>query len=201
MSAPVRFSVPIKKARPRGARLIEGFSPKLGRRVSCHSRAAFELWLGAEADPTIQTFCERPVAIDVDGRERLVDFWVRHVDHEALLLAADEDTVLPNDWHGIRVRRIGVADLAASRMWCANWERMLPVINLTRDCVTKQHLADVRRYVGEPMPLARIEREFVTNDAMWVRGAVFRLLAAGRVIAPSLRTDRLWLQTTFEPAL
>jgi hypothetical protein len=76
---------------------------------------------------------------------------------------------------------------------------MLPVINLTRDCVTKQHLADVRRYVKEAMPLARIEREFVTNDAMWVRGAVFLLLAAGRVTAPSLRTDRLSLQTCFEP--
>jgi hypothetical protein len=52
---------------------------------------------------------------------------------------------------------------------------MLPVINLTRDRVTKQHLADVRRYIRELMPLARIEREFVANDVMWVRGAVFRL--------------------------
>ena len=192
--------MPIKRARPRGARLIEGFSPKLGRRVSCHSRAAFELWLDAEADPHIQTFCERPVAIDAGGRERLVDLWVRHADHEALLLAADEDTALPTKWDGIEIRRIGVADLAATHTWIGNWERMLPVINLTRDCVTKQHLADVRRYVREPMPLARIEREFVTNDAMWVRGAVFRLLAAGRVTAQSLRTDRLSLQTCFEPA-
>jgi len=191
--------MPIKKARPRGARLIEGFSPKLGRRVSCHSRAAFELWLGVEADPTIQTFCERPVAIDVDGRERLVDVWVRHADYEALLLAADEDTALPAEWNGIEVRRISAADLAAAHAWIANWERMLPVINLTRDCVTKQHLADVRCYVREPMSLAHIEREFVTNDAMWVRGAVFRLLAAGRLIAPSLRTDCLSLQTCFGP--
>jgi hypothetical protein len=200
MSDSVRFSMPIKKARPRGARLIEGLSSKLGRRVSCHSRAAFELWLGAEADPDIQTFCERPVVIEVGGRERTIDLWVRHADHEALLLVADEDSAPPAEWNGIEVRRVGGADLAASRTWIANWEHMLPVINLTRDCVTKQHLADVRRYVRELMPLARIEREFVTNDAMWVRGAVFRLLAAGRLIAPSLRTDRLSLQTCFEPA-
>ena len=93
-----------------------------------------------------------------------------------------------------------MAELAATRQWTSNWERMLPVITLTRDCVSKAHLEDVRRHVNAPMSLARIEREFVTNDAMWVRGAVFRLLAAGRLMAPSLRIERLSLQTLFEPA-
>lgn len=192
--------MPIKKARPRGARLIEGYSPKLGRRVSCHSRAAFELWLGLEADPSVRSFCERPAIMTVEGHERVLDLWACQSDQEAFLVLADDNAKLPADWLGIPVRRIDVAELAAARQWISNWERMLPIITLTRDFVSKSHLEDVLRHVNAPMSLARIEREFVTNDVMWVRGTVFRLLAAGRLIAPSLRIDRLSLQTLFEPA-
>jgi hypothetical protein len=177
-----------------------GYSPKLGRRVSFHSRSAFEHWLGLESDPTALSFCERPAMMNVEGHERVLEMWVRHAGHEEFQLIADDGAKWPGEWMGIRVRRIGVADLAASRMWVSNWERMLPVINLTRDCVSKQHLSDVERYIREPMPLARIEREFVTGDPMWIRGAVFRLLATGRLVAPALRTERLSLQTLFELA-
>ena len=135
----------------------------------------------------------------IDECERTVDMWVRYADREAFLLLADDDAKFPADWLSIQVHRVTAADLAATRVWISNWERMLPTINLTRDCVTKQHLAEVRRYVKEPMPLARIEREFVTSDAMWVRGAIFHLLATGNLIAPSLRKERLSLHTVFEP--
>jgi len=199
MSEHVRFSTPIKNKRPRGARLIEAFSPKVGRRVRFHSRQAFEVWLGAEADPAVLSFCERPAVMTVDECERTLDMWVRYADREAFLLLADDDAKLSGDWLSTPVRRITAADLAATRVWTSNWERMLPTINLTRDSVSKHHLAEVRRYVKEPMPLARIEREFVTSDPMWVRGALFRLLATGSLIAPSLRTERLSLQTLWEP--
>ncbi len=58
MSAP-RYTQPTKITRPRGSRLIETYSPELGRRVSFYSRVAFELWLGLEADSVVMTFCER----------------------------------------------------------------------------------------------------------------------------------------------
>jgi len=47
MSAP-RYTQPHKSSRPRGARLIETYSPKLGRQVSFYSRAAFEGPVGAK---------------------------------------------------------------------------------------------------------------------------------------------------------
>jgi hypothetical protein len=47
--------------RPRGARLIEGFSPKLGRRLQFFDHATFGVWIGLEATPDVITFCERPI--------------------------------------------------------------------------------------------------------------------------------------------
>jgi hypothetical protein len=198
MNAP-RYSQPGKMSRPRGARLIETYSPKLGRRVSLYSRAAFELWLGLEADPDVIVFCERPATFDVNGREHVLDMWVQCESGEHFIKHTD-DTTIPLEWNGLPVKRIADADLAATRMWSGNWERMMPVITLTRDYLTKQHLQDVRRHIGESMPLMRIERELGANDAMWLRGACYRLLADGVLMAPTLRTERLSLLTCFAPA-
>ena len=46
-----RFGSPVDVPRPRGARLLEAFSPKLGRRVRLFDHAAFEQWIQLEADP------------------------------------------------------------------------------------------------------------------------------------------------------
>lgn len=196
---PPRYSQPCQSIRPRGARLIETYSPKLGRRVSVYSRAAFQLWLGLEADSEVVTFCERPAVLTTDGREHVLDMWVRRKTGEHFVKYT-EDLQLPPLWNDLPVHRKVDADLAATRIWTSNWERMLPVINLTRDCVTRQHMADVRRHVRDGMPLMRIERELGAEDPMWLRGAVYRLLAAGILVAPTLRTEPLSLLTCFEPA-
>ena len=52
-----RFSEPIDMARPRGARLLEAFSPKLGRLIRHFDRAAFDYWVVLEADPGVEIFC------------------------------------------------------------------------------------------------------------------------------------------------
>jgi hypothetical protein len=46
--------------RPRGARLIEGFSPKLERRLQFFDHATFAVWIALEATPDVISFCERP---------------------------------------------------------------------------------------------------------------------------------------------
>ena len=58
-SAP-RFVTPMSTPRPRGARLLTAFSPKLGRTVRAFDHAAFEQWVRFEVDPSILTFCEHP---------------------------------------------------------------------------------------------------------------------------------------------
>ena len=80
------FAVPLETVRPRGSRLLEAFSPKLGRRVRLFDHRRFQQWLRLEADPAVLTFCERPARLDPQPDARLVDFWVRHRDGQAMLL-------------------------------------------------------------------------------------------------------------------
>ena len=41
-------------------RVIESYSPKLGRRMQCFGEPVFRQWIRLEADPTVQAFCEHP---------------------------------------------------------------------------------------------------------------------------------------------
>jgi hypothetical protein len=45
--------IPIDMPRPRGARLIEEFSPKLGRRLQFFENAAFAVWIALKATPYV----------------------------------------------------------------------------------------------------------------------------------------------------
>lgn len=40
-----RFCVPVIQTRPKGARLLEGFSPKLKRRVQLFDYSSFSVWI------------------------------------------------------------------------------------------------------------------------------------------------------------
>ena len=74
-SGPV-YARPLPFVRRASDRRIEVFSPKLGRRLSLMSYAAWQLWLALEANPAASTFCERPTFIAGSPR-RIIDFWVR----------------------------------------------------------------------------------------------------------------------------
>ena len=93
-SAPRVFE-PLDAPRPKGARLLEAFSPKLGRRVRLFDHAAFEQWIGLEADPTVLCLCERPARLGVKRDGRLIDFWVRRHDREEMMLLDRGDRAQP----------------------------------------------------------------------------------------------------------
>jgi hypothetical protein len=116
MDESARFSAPVSIPRPRGSRLIEAFSPKLGRRLRCLGRHAFDQWIRLESDPAVLAFCERPLALDEGDNKRLIDYWVRTRDQEALLIIGDEPQV-PNMTIGnesLPVRSVPLAELACA---------------------------------------------------------------------------------------
>src|SRR5687767_4396418 len=92
MDDSARFLSPTPVPRPRGSRLIEAFSPKLGRRLQCFGRHAFDQWIRLESDPAVLTFCERPLALNGDDK-RGVDYWVRSPNQEILLVVGDDPTL------------------------------------------------------------------------------------------------------------
>lgn len=201
MKDSTRFQSAVATARPRGIRVIEAYSPKLGRRLQCFGELAFAQWICLEADPAIQTFCERPVHLDLGEGKRLADFWARSNDSETLLLVDDtcQASTVVIDGIALPVRAIPPAELAAAQRWIANWTRMLPVMTSCRQLIPPSLLQSLLKFIGEPMPLSRIEQEFVTSDPTLVRAAVFSLLHQGQLRAPQLHTDLLSFSTCFQP--
>ncbi|KML38953.1 hypothetical protein VL15_38665 [Burkholderia cepacia] len=194
---------PVVVVRPRGAHRFETFSPKLARRVTLYRRPALAQWLVLESEPAVRAFCERPGYVRLDGQRILADFWVRYVDCQELIVLPDPMAMpdgqpqAPIAADAMTVRLIAPAELAASRVWGENWQRMLPCLIAARGLLSESLLDDITRFVAHPQPLLAIERAFSTGDPMPVRAAVFSLLHAGRIQAPALHTEALSLLTSF----
>lgn len=194
---------PIALDRPRGAHRLEAFSLKAGRRLTLYRESALEQWVMLEADPAVTAFCERPGFVQSGAKLYLVDFWVRYVDRQELVILFDSDAELVLeppvilDSSRLTVRSIQPSDIAASRAWIGNWKRMLPCLVATRGLVPPLLSNEIERFVARPHRLLSIEREFTTGDPILVRAAVFGLLHAGRVQAPELRAHELSLLTEF----
>ena len=202
MDESARFSAPLSLPRPRGARVIEAFSPKLARRVQSFGRRAFDLWICLEADPDVVAFCERPTYAGLLTNKTLIDFWVRYRDREAFLLLEGEamsSSVEVGDG-SLPVRVVPTAELAAARCWISNWERMLPCMVACRTSLTSALLHTIAAHVAEPMQLSRIERDLDCGDPTLTRAALFSLLHAGPLCALKLKVEPLSLVTVFAPA-
>jgi len=138
MKISARFQSAISTVRPRGARVIESYNLKLGRRLRCFGEDAFRQWIRLEADPLVETFCERSTYLNSGDDKRLADFSTRQADGERLLALDAENqitNVTINDID-LLVRTVQPVELAAARVWIDNWERMLPVIVSCRQLVT-----------------------------------------------------------------
>jgi len=83
-----------------------------------------------EEDPAVTAFCGRPCFIHAEGKRNLVDFWVRYFDRQELVIlfdSASELSVRPDaalDNAGLTVRSVQSSEIAASRTWIVNWQRM-----------------------------------------------------------------------------
>ncbi|MEX3973794.1 hypothetical protein [Paraburkholderia caribensis] len=204
MENPPHIAEPVALARPRAAHRFEAFSPKLGRRMTFYRRALLEQWVLLEADPLVITFCERPGYVQMNGHNRLADFWARYVDRDELVILDDIPcegiTTKPDralDENRLAIRQVVSAELAAARIWIENWQRMLPCLIANRGLMSPTLPQAIARFARQPQRLLDIEREFSTGDPVLVRAAVFDLLHNGRVSAPDLRTQPLSLLTSF----
>jgi len=148
-----RYAAPLDVARPRGARLLEAFSLKLSRRIRLFDRASFDQWVQLEGDSQVLSLCERPARLGPAPDARLIDFWVLRRDGEQLLLIDDAEPALQT-FEGVPVRRVTAAELAASAMWIANWQRMLPVITMCRDLLPTGLTRSVLSLAREPAALS-----------------------------------------------
>lgn len=197
-----RFCVPVTQTRPKGARLLEGYSPKLKRRVQLFDYSSFSVWIGLEADPKVIAFCERPAPIGSPGSEALIDFWIRRADGEEYfwIISSNDVPDLPITLHDLTVHYVQDAELAADSVWVANWQRILTVINASHSLLDPAQMKSVRAFVKEPIALGRLEAQFACGDPVRVRASIFELLRKGQLVAPALRAQALSLHTSIESA-
>lgn len=186
------------KRRP-GQRRIEVFSPKIKRRVTLFSWDSHDAWLLLEADPTVNTFCERPAYVDGTSG-RVLDFWVEQGGQSrfwVLLPEGSGDGALPKSANGVPLRILRRPDMIAFSKRIQNWAQIVPYRTsfIRHSDVRLQN--DVFARLEKPHRLERIEAAFHPIDISVVRAALFDLLAAGRVVAPDLDSSPLGLDTVF----
>ncbi len=131
---------PVATPRPRGAPRLDAFSLKLDRRLTLFQRGAPELWLLIETDPAVQSFCERPGYVQLNGQRYLADFWIRYADREEVVILSDSladvrlHAARPKyELDGVPVRSVTSTDLAAARAWIDNW-RYLAICDENLPC-------------------------------------------------------------------
>lgn len=195
-----RFCVPVTQTRPKGARLLEGFSPKLKRRVQLFDYSSFSVWIRLEADPKVVAFCERPAPSGSPGSDALIDFWIRLADGEEYfwIISNNDAPDLPITLHDLTVHYVQDAELAANAVWVANWQRILTVVNASHSLLDAALTKSVQAFVKQPVALGRLEAQFSCGDPVRVRACIFELLRKGQLVAPTLRMRALSLYTPIE---
>jgi hypothetical protein len=192
---------PLAIIRPRGARLIEARSPKLGRLVQHFDQASFRQWIRLEADPSVTTFCERPARISPDATSSIISYWVsrKQAQEFVMLVTGEMPADLTNEHDGKPLRVVTPPELATAAVWIDNWQRMLPVINCSANLVPPALRKSVLALSNASITLLSMERELARAQTMLVRAAVFDLLRTGALAAPSPHTPKLSLHTVLEP--
>ena len=223
-SSDTAYSRPLPFVRRASDRRIEVFSPKLGRRLSLSSYAAWQLWLALEANPLATTFCERPTFIAGSPR-RCIDFWVRfsRADRDEFWLlddAADsEDSdesadgaespgtaepssrpAVPAEVRGTPLRLVPRRSLLAWSTPTANWAQIVPHLVTWRRFSDPLLAQSIVVYLGRPSTLDDVLGHFTEHDGAMTQGALFSLVANGRVLSPNLSASPLSGSTLFRRA-
>ena len=202
-------------------RRIEVFSPKLGRRLSLTSYAAWQLWLALEANPAASTFCERPTFIAGSPR-RMIDFWIRfnrQGGEEFWLLDDSDDSdessdgaesaeagaprtrpVVPAQVRATPVRLIPRRSLLRWSTPVANWAQIVPHLVTWRRFADPVLAQSIVVYLGQSRALDEVLERFSEHDGAMTEAALYSLVANGRVLSSDLSTSPLSGATRFRRA-
>ena len=210
------YTRPLPFVRRASDRRLEVFSPKLGRRLSLTSYAAWQLWIALEANPEASTFCERPAVIE-GTPQRTIDFWVRFsrqcgdefwllddaeesADDAAPTKATEQQSsgALPEEVRSTALRIIPRSSLRSWSTPIANWAQVIPYL------VTWHRFADpllaqsIVVYLGQSRTLDDVLLRFTDqHDRAMTEAALYSLVANGRVLSPDLATSPLSGTTRF----
>lgn len=209
MQQTVRFTEPASGIRPYGATRLDGYAPKLARRITLYGENSLHCLITLEADPSIITYCERPIVITDIKPKRVVDFWVKKNDQEELWLILRPSE---HDWlaqgnaptHAFKVwaeknklnlRLLLPETFVKSQVWLDNWIEILGYLSPNVGVIPKSITKEIVDYATQPKTIRELEENFASTNRMLVRSAIFKLVHQGKLKIPDLEKSSLTRDT------
>lgn len=184
-------------------RRIQVYSPKAARMLVFFSYEGVAAWVLAESCPLVQTFCEHPGFVQVDGVPVMADLWVSGDQREHFvrieggieLCAELPEQVLT--YPDAEVSRVSADWLAQHRVWIDNWLQINPYLVANARFVTPATLERVTALFDDARPLFDAEHAIRDLDVQLVRTAIFMLMHQGKLCSDDLAVRPLASTTVF----
>ncbi len=202
-SASLRMPQPAPIKRLPWMRRIQFYSPKAARMLVLFSYEAVATWALAESSPLVETFCEYPGFVALDGTRTLADFWVQGAGREQFIKIERGIDLTPESPQRVKtyadaeISLVSEDWLAQRRVWIDNWLQINPYLVANARFVSCAALDRVAALFDEPRPLFDVEHAMRDVDAQLVRTAVFMLLHQGRLASDDLAVRSLAATTLF----
>lgn len=188
-----RFPKAITNARPYKSHRYDVFGPKVNRTLTLFNSPALNTWLQLEADPLVQSYCERPLAIPDTAPKQIVDFWVAYSDREELwLLQTDKTCSQPEgpaktypafaEWSASQrlfVRHVRPMDRSTHPHFLDNWGRIVRMLSANRRYLTTLLSKRIQECMTMPQSLASLMQIYPDEDPVLIQTATFSLVHTG----------------------
>jgi hypothetical protein len=203
ITASLRTPQPVSIKRLPWMRRIQLYSPKAARMLVLFSYEAVATWALAESSPLVETFCEYPGFVALDGTRTLADFWVQGADREQFIKIEGGIALKPESAERVKtyadteISLLSADWLVHRQVWIDNWLQINPYLVSNTRFVSSKTLDRVAALCDEPRPLFEIEHAMRDVDAQLVRTAVFMLLHQGLLVSDDLAVRPLAITTVF----
>lgn len=184
-------------------RRIHVYSPKLARMLTLFSTESLRAWALIESCPLIETFCEHPGYVQIDGRRELADFWVRGQGRQEFIKLDGGVDLQPEQPGQVRtftdvvVNRVEPGWFTPYEQWIANWHQINPYLVANARFVPPAMIERVASLFDAPRPLYDVEHAMHNTDVQLTRSAVLILLHQGRLVSDDLMHRPLAGTTVF----
>lgn len=211
MATKTRFLKAADNTRPYKSHRYDVFGLKTERGLTLFGRAALEAWVALEAEPSVVSYCERPLIIPDSRPKRVVDFWVHFGDREELWLlerehgrSGDDDPqqIMPEltSWglaNGMAVRFVPPVRDDKS-VYLDNWGRIIRELSANRRFVSRALLGRVQECITAVLSLGELVGHFPAEDPVLVRTAAFALLHSGQARCTNVDVQPIGINSMLE---
>ena len=195
MATTTRFLEAVDNSRPYKSHRYDVFGLKIGRGMTLFGRTALDVWVLLESQPSVISYCERPLVVPDTRPKRVIDFWVRFQDREKLWIVLRsrelDSNSNPSDtmpafttWAASKkliVRFIDPVDSVARITYLDNWGRILRELSSSGRFVTPAMRQRVRECIDTERPMGALNGLLPDVDPVLLRTAAFSLVHSGQI--------------------